>query len=470
MRSIVLSLLALASCRYLSTHQGVETCESADGAFVSCSGNSKFVCQDSIQVLVDCGGVCVDNSRGQGCEADLSCGDGFINPLTNEECDDGNTNQTDECRNCQNPTCGDGVEDNDEECDDKNQDNTDACIDDCKIASCGDGFVLDLNGNGQVNAGDEECDDDNTANKDGCDSNCKIEFCGDGIVNRDSTTGLDECDDGDTDHGDENSDTVPDACRTDCSAAHCGDGVTDSGEECDDGNQINTDDCTNACESASCGDNFIQAGVEECDGGNSAVNDGCGATCQLEFCGDGLANDVVEVCDDVPSGANEPGTTGCNAACSAFDVGTCGAPIPISPPPPAGGGPPGPPPLGVSTTLLNNLSNTLVGNIGPNGCAAQQSGKEQVFAFNSPPNGPAFNFTLKLTPDNAARDMSLYIFIGAASCGISANVTDCADDNGLGGEEIITSSVASGAVPVFIVVDSKNSGGEGSFQLLFTPN
>lgn len=51
-----------------------------------------------------------------------------------------------------------------------------------------------------------------------------------------------ECDDGGA-----NSDTAPDACRTDCRLPSCGDGVTDTGEDCDDGNFVDGDGCDPDC-------------------------------------------------------------------------------------------------------------------------------------------------------------------------------------------------------------------------------
>ena len=47
------------------------------------------------------------------------------------------------------PMCGNGVREGDEECDDGNTDNTDGCTNACKLAACGDGFV---------HAGVEQCD------------------------------------------------------------------------------------------------------------------------------------------------------------------------------------------------------------------------------------------------------------------------------------------------------------------------
>lgn len=58
-----------------------------------------------------------------------------------------------------------------------------------------------------------------------------------------------------------NSDATPNACRTDCQAARCGDGVTDTGEQCDDGNRASTDACTAACLPNRCGDGEPLFGV-----------------------------------------------------------------------------------------------------------------------------------------------------------------------------------------------------------------
>jgi cysteine-rich repeat protein len=55
-----------------------------------------------------------------------------------------------------------------------------------------------------------------------------------------------------------------------------------TGEECDDGNKIDTDACRNTCVKAACGDGVLQKGVEECDDGNTVGGDYCGATCKRE--------------------------------------------------------------------------------------------------------------------------------------------------------------------------------------------
>jgi len=126
------------------------------------------------------------------------CGDGVVD--AGEQCDDGNTNNTDACRNnCTLPLCGDGILDAGEACDDGNTNNTDACRNNCTIPRCGDG-ILDAG---------EQCDDGNTVDTDQCRNNCTIPppplFCGDGIVQPERG---EQCDDGNTNNND--------ACRNDC--------------------------------------------------------------------------------------------------------------------------------------------------------------------------------------------------------------------------------------------------------------
>ncbi len=192
------------------------------------------------------------------------CGDG--NPTGAEECDDGNSSNTDACLNdCTDATCTDGfVRAGIEECDDGNTVNTDACTNACTIAECGDGIT----GPG------EECDDGNIANNDACTNACTNAVCGDGI-----TGPGEECDDGNT--------VNTDACTNACTTAECGDGITGPGEECDDGNTVNTDACTNACTTAECGDGITGPG-EECDDGNMVNTDACTKACINDGSGDGI--------------------------------------------------------------------------------------------------------------------------------------------------------------------------------------
>jgi cysteine-rich repeat protein len=79
--------------------------------------------------------------------------------------------------------CGDGNLDSGEQCDDGDSDNTDDCLNNCQDASCGDGYVW---------VGNETCDDANTDNTDACLNTCEAASCGDGFVQ----FGVEECDDG----------------------------------------------------------------------------------------------------------------------------------------------------------------------------------------------------------------------------------------------------------------------------------
>jgi cysteine-rich repeat protein len=126
------------------------------------------------------------------------------------------------------PSCGDGQIDVNEECDDGNSSNTDGCLNNCQPAACGDGYHWQ---------GEEQCDDGNTSNQDACKNDCTTAFCGDGYLH----SGEEQCDDGNTSNTDE--------CVGDCVTAACGDGFLQSGvEECDDSNVLNGDGCSAQCE------------------------------------------------------------------------------------------------------------------------------------------------------------------------------------------------------------------------------
>lgn len=91
----------------------------------------------------------------------------------------------------------------------------------------------------------------------------------------------------------------------------CGDGDVDSGEECDDGNSVQTDGCLDDCTLARCGDGFVRSGVEECDDGNSVQTDACLNNCKVAVCGDGVERTGVEECDD----GNKNETDACRSNC-----------------------------------------------------------------------------------------------------------------------------------------------------------
>ncbi len=109
-------------------------------------------------------------------------------------------------------------------------------------------------------------------------------------------------------------------------AAGCGDGHVDTGEDCDDANEVNGDgcenDCTHSCElDSDCDDGDVCSGVETCDAassyacvpgsfevdgtlcdadGLSTTRDIClGGACGLSSCGDGYPDtEEGEECDD----------------------------------------------------------------------------------------------------------------------------------------------------------------------------
>lgn len=61
--------------------------------------------------------------------------------------------------------CGDGIEQSNEECDDGNNNNTDGCTNNCIAGSCGDGVV----------GANEACDDGNIIQGDGCSNSCELD-------------------------------------------------------------------------------------------------------------------------------------------------------------------------------------------------------------------------------------------------------------------------------------------------------
>ena len=84
----------------------------------------------------------------------------------------------------------------------------------------------------------------------------------------------------------------------------CGNGRLDTGEQCDDGNTIDTDACTAVCTNARCGDGAIESGVEVCDGLNVGFT-----TCE------GLGYGV---------GAGKRSQPDCLGDCGGYDVAPCG--------------------------------------------------------------------------------------------------------------------------------------------------
>lgn len=253
--------------------------------------------------------ACPDDSANAGtCEA-ARCGDGLVHNQAggSEECDDGNLIETDGCtRECERTCsplcgedevclpdgddlrcrpieCGDGRQDPGEECDEgQNNDNGGACLENCRSAQCGDGHL---------HVGTEACDDNNVTDGDGCSGICQIEEGCNPACNQDQI------------------------CREgQCEAIECGNGHVEEGEQCDDGNDINTDACIEGCLRASCGDGHLQADSdEECDDGDNNSDDApnaCRVDCTHPSCGDEIIDDG-EQCDD----GNQIGDDGCSATC-----------------------------------------------------------------------------------------------------------------------------------------------------------
>jgi len=174
-----------------------ETCDDGnlvggDGCSANCQSNES--CGNGVtDMLTMPPEECDDGVTGSAaCDVNCTlakCGDGTVNMLRGEECDDANTNNGDACDNsCHNVVCGNSRVDGNEQCDDGNSVTTDACVQ-CKNAFCGDGFK---------HIGVEQCDDGNTSNNDACTTACKTAFCGDGFLR----TGVEQCEDGNTANGD----------------------------------------------------------------------------------------------------------------------------------------------------------------------------------------------------------------------------------------------------------------------------
>lgn len=219
------------------------------------------------EVSTGCGDDTGDGSSGgpgAGGGAQSVCGDNLLDEDLGEECDDGDFDDTDDCKsNCELNYCGDGVVHiGVEDCDDKNDVDGDKCTNKCVSGApgCGNGIKED----------GEQCDDGNAIDDDGCNRGCELARCGDGVVQAGE-----DCDDMNEEDGD--------ACSNACTAngSGCGNGTVESGEDCDDGNVSNADACLADCTEASCGDGYARAGKEACDDGNGNDDDFCRNDCTL---------------------------------------------------------------------------------------------------------------------------------------------------------------------------------------------
>jgi len=293
----------------------------AGGRLPACGNSYTDVCEDCDDGDTDNNDDCTNL-----CQSNV-CGDGFRNTsgTRREQCDDGGTTSGDGCSStCVTEYCGDGTTNNNpnpaspnERCDDANSNNNDACLVGCVQASCGDGYLWN---------GTETCDRGilNTGDPDYrvlCASDCRS-FCGDGTRNAGEG-----CDDGDNTSGD--------GCTNRCVAEYCGDGITNNNpnpgspnEYCDDADEDNADACRNDCQVAVCGDSVRRTditdpsadGFEGCDDGNDHDNnDECLDGCRTPTCGDGFLRTGVEDCDPAIVNTDDPDyRLGCSVDCSYY--------------------------------------------------------------------------------------------------------------------------------------------------------
>lgn len=195
-----------------------------------------------------------------------------------EQCDDGDTNNINECRNnCTKSFCGDGVRniqfngyDQREYCDNGTLNSFyGLCNPTCGLTFCGDGYLQQPNGarkNGTDNLGFETCDDGSTNSPTGeCNTNCTLTFCGDRVI-QPYAPRYEQCEP----FNDSN-------CNSNCRYSTCGDSLIGIGEECDDGGicNVNPQACTNSnyCVANGYGTNCIPQN-----------GDGCSAFCLLTNC------------------------------------------------------------------------------------------------------------------------------------------------------------------------------------------
>jgi cysteine-rich repeat protein len=237
----------------------------------------------------DCVGVCQQ----------ARCGDGWVDqngqdPALREECDEGDGgpgrgDDHDDCLDsCRLARCGDGLVDRApvpgtgqprEECDDGNSDDNDDCVS-CHFARCGDGVPHLRRSDPPLPQADplEPCDDGNTSDEDDCLAGCILNVCGDGKPNRsvDATSGLprEECDQGPA--------NAPPPLGTSYSG-----------------------DCLPGCQAARCGDGHLHTQgtppFETCEDGNRVTGDGCNASCTLQDDQDFQVNTTVQLAQDAPA-------------------------------------------------------------------------------------------------------------------------------------------------------------------------
>lgn len=296
-------------------------------------------------MLMNCSVGCVNSGNNENWFFDGTCGDGVVN--SGEQCDDGDSNNADDCPNdCQLAVCGDNIVEGFEQCEPPN---SSVCQSNCLLKGAGGGGggggssavtsttyanrppPPDGCGNGvlDIEKG-EECDAGPRFNGLGtCSYDCKILVCGDGVVSPEigencepklkSNVGgvktFEKLTCGQictapevTDNG-----AIIGGCKylflaacvgtgssasfPQYAAASCGNGIKEASEECDYGGLC----------SGGQFDGLFWAdadAVQACLSGGGlaapASGDGCSDTCTSEFCGDGSVQERGE--------DNQPGT------------------------------------------------------------------------------------------------------------------------------------------------------------------
>jgi cysteine-rich repeat protein len=240
---------------------------------------------------------------------------------SNEQCDDGNTNNNDGCSNsCQMPVCGNRVREWNEQCDSGVENGKPGSP--CTI-QCLNAGIPSVCGNG-VREWNEQCDDGNLSVTDTC-SNvctalggagpaCRVQaFDSYGSVPLTTTLSCSGAQAGRTvilitknntliNSSETSSQTFtfkesgrytircyPDAAKNQANSCttvvnvdgQCGNNIREQGEQCDDGNANNYDSCSNYCRLtwSVCGNGIYDPG-EQCDDGNNFNNDTCTNICQ----------------------------------------------------------------------------------------------------------------------------------------------------------------------------------------------